>query len=182
MISLQAEGRRLYFAGNTYPVKNQLRALGATWDGARKAWWVGSGKREQAEQLVAKLSAAAGDGERAESISLDARVIWGRVEMGGHKYYLLAEGTAKSTGKPFMKLAWRDGSKVFWAKEPASVVVLARYEEPKSIQQLRDFAAKAKTYGSSVCKCACHSGPGPFGSTGRALFDGCDKCGCEEDG
>lgn len=186
MITIEQVARRLYFRGNTYPVKDQLSAAGATWDGEQKAWWVGSGKRDLAEKLLAKLSAG---GEQAqESISLDARIILGRVQLPGkdggkpHTYYLLAEGTSKTTGKPYMKLCFRDGSRVFWAKDPSAAHVLARYEEPRSIAALRAFAEKAKSYGTEKCRCSCHTGPGPFGSGGHSLFDGCDRCGCEDDG
>lgn len=38
--------------GNTYPVKDQLRALGGRWDSARKAWIVPDDKAEAAAALV----------------------------------------------------------------------------------------------------------------------------------
>lgn len=39
--------------GNTYPVKDQLKALGGRWDGAAKAWMVPADRAEHARQLVA---------------------------------------------------------------------------------------------------------------------------------
>jgi hypothetical protein len=39
--------------GNTYPVKEQLKALGARWNGDAKAWMVDASKVEQARQIVA---------------------------------------------------------------------------------------------------------------------------------
>ena len=38
--------------GNTYPVKEQLKALGARWNAAAKAWMVSEDKAEQARALV----------------------------------------------------------------------------------------------------------------------------------
>lgn len=39
-------------SGNTYPVKDQLKALGGRWDHARKAWMVPEDKAEQARSLL----------------------------------------------------------------------------------------------------------------------------------
>jgi len=38
--------------GNTYPVKDQLKALGARWNPDAKAWMVSEDKAEQARALV----------------------------------------------------------------------------------------------------------------------------------
>lgn len=40
-------------SGNTYPVKDQLKSLGARWNGADKCWMVTPDKAEQAKALVA---------------------------------------------------------------------------------------------------------------------------------
>lgn len=39
--------------GNTYPVKEQLKAIGARWNADAKAWMVTPDKAEQARQIVA---------------------------------------------------------------------------------------------------------------------------------
>ena len=52
-ITIAREGRRSYIAGNTFPVKEQIKAAGAHWDSGRRAWWIGS--HETATQLVATL-------------------------------------------------------------------------------------------------------------------------------
>lgn len=41
--------------GNTYPVRDQLRALGATWDAAEKAWMVHPDQAERAVTLAPGL-------------------------------------------------------------------------------------------------------------------------------
>jgi hypothetical protein len=38
--------------GNTYPVRQELKALGGTWDAARKAWMVPDDKAAYARTLV----------------------------------------------------------------------------------------------------------------------------------
>lgn len=39
--------------GNTYPVKEQLKALGATWNSAAQGWIVADEKADQARAIVA---------------------------------------------------------------------------------------------------------------------------------
>jgi hypothetical protein len=39
--------------GNTYPVRDQLKALGGKWDPAKKAWLVPAGRADEARRLVA---------------------------------------------------------------------------------------------------------------------------------
>jgi|SRR5579859_2543135 len=45
--------------GNTYPVKDQLKALGARWNPDQKAWMVPDDKAEAARQLVQGAKSAA---------------------------------------------------------------------------------------------------------------------------
>lgn len=51
--------------GNTYPVKDQLKALGARWNPDQKAWMVDEEKAEQARQIVAGAPAQSGNGNRS---------------------------------------------------------------------------------------------------------------------
>lgn len=44
--------------GNTYPVKEQLKALGARWNADAKAWMVAPDKAEQAKAIVSGGSAS----------------------------------------------------------------------------------------------------------------------------
>lgn len=39
--------------GNTYPVKESLKALGARWNREQKAWMISADKADQARQIVA---------------------------------------------------------------------------------------------------------------------------------
>lgn len=45
--------KMIAITGNTYPVKDQLKALGARWNPDQKAWMVSEDKAEQARQIVA---------------------------------------------------------------------------------------------------------------------------------
>lgn len=185
-ITTETVGRRIYFRGNTFPVRGVLDAGGATFDGEQRAWYVGTQRAELAEQLLAKVNGqldTQAQQEREAGISQDAEVIRGRVEYQGKTYYLLADGISEKTGKPYMKIAFRDGSKVFWAKPEniPSVRILKRYREPTSIRALRAFAEKARTFGTEACRCFCHR-EANAGKPGSILYDGCDRCGCEVSG
>ncbi len=127
MITLEAEGRRLYFIGNTYPIKDKLRRLGATWDADRKAWWIGSTKRAEAEQLVSQVASEPTQTEmRRDETLKDSDSIAGRATYKGKNYILVWEGETRR-GQGF-KLAMNDGSKVFWAQQGEPVTVTKRYQ------------------------------------------------------
>lgn len=44
--------------GNTYPVKDKLRAIGGKWDAARKCWLVPDNRADEARKLVANAPAS----------------------------------------------------------------------------------------------------------------------------
>lgn len=49
---------KVAITGNTYPVKEQLKALGARWNPDAKAWMVEAEKAEQARNIVAGAKSA----------------------------------------------------------------------------------------------------------------------------
>ncbi len=51
---------RVAIAGNTFPVKDELKALGARWDAERKAWMVPASQADKARALVAGAPASNG--------------------------------------------------------------------------------------------------------------------------
>lgn len=192
MISIHIEGRRTYITGNTYPVRDRIRAIGAKWDATRQAWW--TGKRAEAEALVAELNETAPAEERSSDASNAPRdgldsVVAGRAEYKGKTYYVagridrgrthwddeVVPVTTRDGAK--VLLYFRDGSRQFWA--PREAVRFQRgYSRPQTIRSLRDYAERAKTYGTADCRCACHREPNA-GAPGTTLYDGCDRCGCE---
>lgn len=60
-IEIKAQGKRLYAVGNTYPIKDSLKEIGAKWDADAKAWWVGATKRAELETLLSTPSTPAQD-------------------------------------------------------------------------------------------------------------------------
>lgn len=68
--------------GNTYPVKDELRAMGGTWDKKRQAWMVPLDMKEEAEALVA------GAGRKVRRTVIDdSRYISHIFNINGQEYY-----------------------------------------------------------------------------------------------
>lgn len=187
-IELKPEGRRIYLEGNTYPVRDAIRDLGATWDGDSKRWWVGAAKREAAAALVAKLnttSPSRGTATDGEKLDPEAPIA-GRATYRGKDYLLVAQGTSPD-GRPYAKLAYRDGSRVFWAASAAEVSVTKRYRtgrdaHPVTLRSLQAFAERrVRERATGVCECSCHKRADCTCEKGfcHVHHDGCDRCGCE---
>lgn len=51
--------------GNTYPVKDQLKSLGARWNADEKGWMISDEKAEQARKIVAGATSAPSSERRA---------------------------------------------------------------------------------------------------------------------
>jgi hypothetical protein len=49
---------RVAVTGNTYPVKEKLKALGARWNGVDKVWMVDADKLDEAQRIVASGAVA----------------------------------------------------------------------------------------------------------------------------
>jgi hypothetical protein len=151
-ITTETAGTRIYVLGDTYPIRDRLRGAGAHWDGQRRAWWIGAAKRAAIEALVASddVQAAAQPREQAERRDerlTDESRIAGRATYKGRDYVLVWEGETRR-GRA-CKLAFRDGSRVFWA-DAASVQITKRYEgrerygrvEPMTFGRLQSLRAK----------------------------------------
>jgi len=196
-IEIRTEGRRHYLRGDTYPLKDALRAAGCKWDADAKAWW--TGKRETAEQLAAQLGASSSaapsvetaERPQAQAPGLDATVA-GRAQYKGKTYYVagrVARGrthwddelrAVESRDGSRLLLYFRDGSSQFWAAADA-VQILKSYRRPTTIQGLRDYAdqRKAEDRGEAECPTCerhCTCGTDRFCSHHH---DGCDRCGAE---
>jgi hypothetical protein len=67
---IERAGARVYFLGDTYPLKDRIKSLGGHWDGDRRAWWVGARKLAEAEALVAGAEGFATPASAAAARSL----------------------------------------------------------------------------------------------------------------
>jgi len=180
-MTITQQGRRHYLTGLPYGARNLAKEAGCNWDPQAKAWW--TGKRDVAECVAAAATSVATANHAAaigESISRDAREIIGRAEYEGKTYYLLAYGQSRSTGKDYAKLAFRDGSRVFWAKDAAKVRVLRTYREKTSIAALQAYAERRRAEDAGERECPMCA---RFCTCGTSFcvhhHDGCDRCGAE---
>lgn len=184
MVRIESEGRRHYLVGDTYAVRDRIRALGAHWDAGRKAWW--TGKRDQAEALVAQLNAApapaASEARPEPQAPGMSAIVAGRATYKGRTYYIAGRRergrtayddtveAIRSRDGSRVLLYFRDGSRQFWAPT-AEVQVLRTYERPQTIQGLRDYAERAQQGGGERLEDGYYYGPG-----GEVLARGCGEC------
>ncbi len=173
-ITIEAEGRRLYAIGNTYPIKGALKEIGAKWDGDRRAWWIGSTKRGDLEAVV---TAAAGSEPQGSGLSDDSKIV-GRARYKGKDGYLILWMGRTKRGDEAAKLAFRDGSKTFWANA-TDISVTKRYDEgedrygrrdPMTLGKLNRLAKRYKERESEGYYCSDPSNRAPGGRV-------CPKCG-----
>lgn len=154
-ITVEKQGRRYYFQGNTFPIKDQLRAAGAKWDAEKKAWW--TGQADVAERLTSAspvAPTAPSSSPTREAPGLDATVS-GRAEYKGHTYYVagrIVRGRTRyddsvaavvSRDGERTLLYSRDGSMQFWAPS-AQIALVKSYRRASTIASLREYAQSAK--------------------------------------
>ena len=79
--------------GNTYPVKDQLRALGGRWNADRKAWMVPAECATEAQKLV---SAAPRSEHRSRTYSPHKCKVCGHVERRDARGYPIGDRILRS--------------------------------------------------------------------------------------
>ncbi len=109
-ITIDKQGRRFYLRGDTYPVRARIQAAGAVWDGDARAWY--TGRKDRALALVQELGGGTRTQDPNESLASNTTIA-GKATYKGRAYLLLWEGDTKRGTAA--KLAFADGSKVFWA-------------------------------------------------------------------
>lgn len=123
-ITIERSAQRIYLVGNTYPIKDRIKAIGGHWDGDRKAWWVGAAKVSEAEALASgTVESSAPKAER--KISDDSKVV-AKATYKGRTYYVLWMGRCASDAEK-AHLTVLDGSIDFWA-DLAACEITKRYE------------------------------------------------------
>jgi len=79
------EKNMIAISGNTYPVKDQIKALGGKWEPDRKCWMVPEAKAEQARQIVA--GAPASSSRTTNSYRPHKCIVCGAVERRNSRGY-----------------------------------------------------------------------------------------------
>lgn len=111
-VKTEKVGSRIYIVGNTYPIKDRIKAIGGHWDTDRKQWWVGTAKSAEVESLIANAPAVQ-DTYVPQPIGRDARV-YRKVRYTSKAgkvgtYYVVAEGRER------YRLTTLDTKFDFWA-------------------------------------------------------------------
>lgn len=127
-------GRRHYIRNAPFEFKDMLRRAGCKWDADERAWW--TSKKDLAAQLVTKISE--NRKQQNEAPGMEAQVV-GKAYYKGKTYPVLWEGMTKR-GTQAYKLAFRDGSKTFWADK---VDAYTPYRKPMTLAVLAKFAEDA---------------------------------------
>jgi hypothetical protein len=152
-----------------------VKGIGATWDAARKLWWVGAGKRAEAERVAAEVEALPAVDPNAPPP--DSSRILAKVTHKGRPHYVLAESGDRCRIAPL-------NGPALWADKAACEFVRA-YEprefrgrtEHQTIGSLRRFAAQQRA-GEAAGVPAC-AACGKRGRLVEDLEDGRMKCrGC----
>lgn len=178
-VNFSTEGRRCYITGNTFLLKDAIKDVGGHWDAARKAWWVGSAKQAEIEAAMQKAVPVA-DKKRNDILSSNDEIA-GKATYKGRTYLLLWSGETKR-GKA-ARLAFMDGSKIFWA-DLSQVLIVKTYPDMTfgKLERLRKEYKEGGNQGKECWLCAKIERQGGAEALRRHLFDGCDVCGNEYDG
>ena len=136
-MTIKKEGRRYYLIGNTYAIRDRLKAAGCHWDPGRRAWWTGD--RAVAECFTDESESGAKANRESETVAPQTPII-GRAKYRDREYYVLWEGWTRRGGRA-AKLAFRDGSRVFWA-DGGEYSLIKRYDMPITFARLQELAAE----------------------------------------
>lgn len=159
-IQLHEEKTRIYLTGDTYGIKDQIKAVGGHWDGDRRAWWVGKGKKAAILDAIEAAKDGAADTDAAPEAEGpgDNAIVAGKAEYKGKTYYAAGHVYNNSKRRHYLDdrveaITTRDGEKIllysrdgklkFWANINA-VKVTKHYDRPQTIGGLAAFAAKVK--------------------------------------
>lgn len=133
-MTVKQEGRRFYLENASYDHREWIKANGCHWDAATKRWW--TGRAAVAEELVAgqQIATKVPRDDRDDKLQENSKLL-GRAMYRGREYFLLWHGTTKAgTGA---KLAYMDGSKIFWARLD-DVVIINRFRNGQGITTTED--------------------------------------------
>ena len=179
-ITTLTEGRRTYLIGNTYGIRDEIRAAGGHWDADRRAWWIGSGvgKQDDLRKLLAIPASRTASRTPDDPASIQVR---GKARHRGRVYFVRWAGIAKRGYA--MRLVSLDASIDFWvaAQERGGdgqgevAAWTKHYAEPRSLAGIARFVAEQKAVQAGARECSrCAHHPAYNGS---GDYDSCRACG-----
>lgn len=137
-ITLEKVEKRVYVVGNSFSIKDQLKAEGCHWDAERKQWWIGVGKASAIEAIIKGDTQAVVQTPETTSENADSIKVVGKAKYKGKTYYVRWVGQCKN-GEYKAHLTTIDAKISFWA-------ACARPHE--QIDGNGDIACVLKTYQS----------------------------------
>lgn len=138
-LAIEQNNDRFYLIGHTFSLKDTIKSLGCKFDAARKQWY--ATQKEIAEQVISVAGSKEDESSNTrpvnKSVSTAEKIIRGRAVYKGREYYVLQD--TRKNDKRLVKLVYKDGSKVFWAGSAEEVQIVAKYNKPKSLDNLAAF-------------------------------------------
>lgn len=129
MVTTEKVGQRIYVVGDSYAIKDKLKAEGCHWDSDRKQWWIGIAKSNAITHLLANAKP-----EEAKLEDPDSIKVIGKVLYKGKHYYVRWKGHSEKHGCMRARLVTLDGKLDFYV----------------SVGITDDTAKIVKTYSSQV--------------------------------
>lgn len=160
-ITIQKQGQRLYLIGDTFPIKDRIKAIGGHWDADKRAWWLGTAKESEARQLVDGVASTTTTTTERPKQNPDEIRVYGKGEYKGRTYFLGAQ-TRDGTRRRLLTLPNKNGEFLdFWA-DTSAVCVVKTYQpreyrgrvEYQTLGSLARFISKEKRNrdeGGAVC-------------------------------
>lgn len=157
-ITFATQGQRVYVRGDTYPLREVLRGLGAKWDPEVRAWWVGRTRADALAQALEEAGRQNSHGSALGSAPGEDAVVAGRAEYRGRPCYLAGRvirgrtrwddevATVETRDGGRVLLYSVDGARQWWGGREEVRVVKA-YQRPQTIGGLRRFAERVRENG-----------------------------------
>jgi len=116
-IEITRKGSKFMIRGYTYPIKEELKAVGCRWDKANKCWYT------EDESVAKELH----ENPPKETVDLTAKVVIAKALHKGNEYPVVHR---KGEGA---KLSFTDGTGVFWVKSVEKI--LEEYDPAISLEE-----------------------------------------------
>lgn len=134
MIELRTEGRKTFFVGDTYPIRDKLSRFGCRFDNVKRMWWIHD--QDVAVEILRDLRLPVQFAQSNEVQKIvDDTIIAGRVVYKGKMYFLagfVRRGRMHRGDKVIpvetrdrnkFLLVYQDGTEKFWVRKEFVTVI-----------------------------------------------------------